>query len=39
MVRLGLAAQVAEAIGGTCLRLADLSAEQVTGVVRAARAA
>ncbi|WP_237774070.1 VWA domain-containing protein [Actinosynnema sp. ALI-1.44] len=38
-VRLGLAARVAAVLGGTCLRLADLSADQVSGVVRAARAA
>ncbi|ALG15242.1 magnesium chelatase [Kibdelosporangium phytohabitans] len=38
-VRLGLAAKVAAVMGGTCLRLADLSADQVSGVVRAARAA
>nr|WP_083466552.1 putative cobaltochelatase [Kibdelosporangium sp. MJ126-NF4]CEL16632.1 ChlI component of cobalt chelatase involved in B12 biosynthesis / ChlD component of cobalt chelatase involved in B12 biosynthesis [Kibdelosporangium sp. MJ126-NF4]CTQ89016.1 ChlI component of cobalt chelatase involved in B12 biosynthesis / ChlD component of cobalt chelatase involved in B12 biosynthesis [Kibdelosporangium sp. MJ126-NF4] len=38
-VRLGLASRLAEVLGGTCLRLAELSAEQVSGVVRAARAA
>ncbi|MEV4317265.1 putative cobaltochelatase [Actinocrispum sp. NPDC049592] len=38
-VRLGLAPRLAEAIGGTSIRLAELSADQVTGVVRAARAA
>ncbi|CAM4165261.1 putative cobaltochelatase [Kibdelosporangium persicum] len=38
-VRLGLAAKLAAVMGGTCLRLAELSADQVTGVVRAARAA
>ncbi|TCO46526.1 putative cobaltochelatase [Actinocrispum wychmicini] len=38
-VRLGLVPKLAAALGGTCLRLAELSADQVTGVVRAARAA
>jgi magnesium chelatase subunit D len=38
-VRLGLAPRLASALGGTCLRLAELSADQVAGVVRAARAA
>jgi magnesium chelatase subunit D len=38
-VRLGLAARVAAALGGACLTLPELSAEHVTGVVRAARAA
>ncbi|MET0237201.1 MAG: putative cobaltochelatase [Kibdelosporangium sp.] len=38
-IRLGLAARLAAALGGTCLQLAELSANQVTGVVRAARAA
>jgi magnesium chelatase subunit D len=38
-VRLGLAARVADALGGACLTLPELSAEHVTGVVHAARAA
>jgi magnesium chelatase subunit D len=38
-VRLGLAARLADALGGACLTLPELSAEQVTGVVRAVRAA
>jgi magnesium chelatase subunit D len=38
-VRLGLADRVAAALGGTGVRLADLSADAVAGVVRAARAA
>jgi magnesium chelatase subunit D len=38
-VRLGLAARVAAAAGGPALGLADLSADQVAGVVRAVRAA
>jgi magnesium chelatase subunit D len=38
-VRLGLAPKLAETLGATCLRLAELSADQVSGVVRAARAA
>jgi magnesium chelatase subunit D len=38
-VRLGLAARVAAAAGGPVLGLAELSADQVAGVVRAARAA
>jgi magnesium chelatase subunit D len=38
-VRLGLAARVAAAAGGRALGLAELSADQVAGVVRAARAA
>ena len=38
-VRLGLASKLAAALEGPCLRLAELSADQVTGVVRAARAA
>ncbi|MBP2325456.1 magnesium chelatase subunit D [Kibdelosporangium banguiense] len=38
-IRLGLAAKVARVLGGACVRLAELSADQVTGVVRAARAA
>ncbi|MGW0175006.1 VWA domain-containing protein [Rhodococcus sp. NPDC003322] len=36
MVRLGLAAELATALRGACIRLAELSAEQVAGVVRAA---
>jgi magnesium chelatase subunit D len=35
-VRLGLAARLADALGGPCLTLAQLSADQVAGVVRAA---
>jgi magnesium chelatase subunit D len=35
-VRLGLAARLALALGGPCLTLAQLSADQVAGVVRAA---
>ncbi len=38
-VRLGLAARVAAAAGGPALGLTELSADQVAGVVRAARAA
>jgi magnesium chelatase subunit D len=38
-VRLGLAAQLAAVAGGPVVTVAELSAEQVTGVVRAARAA
>jgi magnesium chelatase subunit D len=38
-VRLGIAARVAAAAGGPALGLAELSADQVAGVVRAARAA
>ncbi|ATE56786.1 putative cobaltochelatase [Actinosynnema pretiosum] len=38
-VRLGMAARVAAALDGACLRLEELSADQVAGVVRAARAA
>ncbi|CCH34257.1 putative cobaltochelatase [Actinosynnema sp. NPDC047251] len=38
-VRLGLAGRVAEALDAVCLRLEELSADQVAGVVRAARAA
>ena len=38
-VRLGLAARVAAAAGGSALGLAELSADQVAGVVRATRAA
>lgn len=36
MVRLGLAAELATALRGHCIRLAELSADQVAGVVRAA---
>ncbi|MGW6693300.1 VWA domain-containing protein [Rhodococcus sp. NPDC054953] len=36
MVRLGLAAELATALRGACVRLSELSAEQVAGVVRAA---
>ena len=39
MVRLGLAARVAGALEAACVRLEELSADQVAGVVRAARAA
>jgi magnesium chelatase subunit D len=35
-VRLGLAARLADALGGPCLMLGQLSADQVAGVVRAA---
>jgi len=35
-VRLGLAGRVAGALGGPCLTLADLSADQVALVARAA---
>ncbi|WP_433263930.1 magnesium chelatase subunit D family protein [Actinosynnema sp. CS-041913] len=38
-VRLGLAGRVAEALDAVCLRLEELSADRVAGVVRAARAA
>jgi magnesium chelatase subunit D len=38
-IKLGLAAKVATALDGACLRLEELSADQVAGVVRAARAA
>jgi len=38
-VRLGLAGRVAAALDAACLRLEELSADQVAGVVRAARAA
>lgn len=38
-VRLGLAARVAGALAAACVRLEELSADQVAGVVRAARAA
>ncbi|MER7081706.1 protoporphyrin IX magnesium-chelatase [Saccharopolyspora kobensis] len=37
MVRLGLPAKLAAALGGPCLRLEELSAENVAGVVRAVR--
>ncbi|MDA3629444.1 putative cobaltochelatase [Saccharopolyspora sp. WRP15-2] len=37
MVRLGLPARIAAALGGPCLRLEELSAENVAGVVRAVR--
>jgi len=37
MVRLGLAADLATALGGTVLRLDELSADNVAGIVRAAR--
>ncbi|MGH3437214.1 MAG: putative cobaltochelatase [Sciscionella sp.] len=38
-LRLGLAAQLAAATGGQCLRLEELSADAVAGLVRGARAA
>jgi magnesium chelatase subunit D len=38
-VRLGLAGRIADALGAPSLRLPELSADQVSGVVRAARAA
>jgi magnesium chelatase subunit D len=38
-VRLGLAGPLAAAAGGAVVALAELSAERVAGVVRAARAA
>jgi magnesium chelatase subunit D len=38
-VRLGLPDQLAVGLGGGCLRLAELSADAVAGVVRAARSA
>jgi magnesium chelatase subunit D len=38
-VRLGLPARLAAALGGTCVRLDELSADVMTGVVRAARSA
>ncbi|QFZ22683.1 putative cobaltochelatase [Saccharothrix syringae] len=38
-IRLGLAGRVAGALDAACLRLEELSADQVAGVVRAARAA
>jgi magnesium chelatase subunit D len=38
-VRLGLSARLAVALEAACLRLEELSADQVAGVVRAARAA
>ncbi|MER7013388.1 putative cobaltochelatase [Saccharopolyspora sp. NPDC000359] len=37
MVKLGLPARLAAALGGPCLRLEELSAENVAGVVRAVR--
>ncbi|HEX8760086.1 MAG TPA: magnesium chelatase subunit D family protein [Pseudonocardiaceae bacterium] len=37
MVRLGLAGQLAIAMGGGCVRLEELSADAVAGLVRAAR--
>ncbi|MCK2242554.1 MULTISPECIES: putative cobaltochelatase [unclassified Crossiella] len=39
LVRLGLAARLAHALGANCLTLDELSADRVAGVVRAARAA
>jgi len=36
-VRLGLAARLADALAGACVRLDELSADRVTGVVRAVR--
>ncbi len=36
-VRLGLAGRLAAALGGACLRLTELSADNVAGVVRAVR--
>ncbi len=39
LVRLGLAAQLAEALQAACVRLDELSAEHVAGTVRAMRAA
>ncbi|MGH3626393.1 MAG: vWA domain-containing protein, partial [Sciscionella sp.] len=38
-VRLGLAGELAEVLGARCLQLAQLSADEVAGVVRANRAA
>ncbi|TDV57174.1 putative cobaltochelatase [Actinophytocola oryzae] len=38
-MRLGLAARLAVALGGACVRLDELSSDVVTGVVRAARGA
>jgi magnesium chelatase subunit D len=38
-IRLGLPERLAKAMGGGCVRLAELSADAVTGVVRAARGA
>lgn len=38
-VRLGLPARLAAALGGACVRLDELSADVMTGVVRAARSA
>ncbi|GGM38901.1 hypothetical protein GCM10012275_07280 [Longimycelium tulufanense] len=39
MIKLGLPARLAGALGAPCVRLAELSAERMAGVVRAARAA
>lgn len=36
-IRLGLPQRIADALGGACVRLDELSAERVTGVVRAVR--
>jgi magnesium chelatase subunit D len=36
-IRLGLTQRIADALGGACVRLDELSAERVTGVVRAVR--
>jgi magnesium chelatase subunit D len=36
-IRLGLPARLADALGGACVRLDELSADRVTGVVRAVR--
>jgi magnesium chelatase subunit D len=36
-IRLGIPPRVADALGGACVRLDELSAERVTGVVRAMR--
>jgi magnesium chelatase subunit D len=38
-IRLGLPDQLATAMGGACVRLEELSADSVAGVVRAARGA
>jgi magnesium chelatase subunit D len=38
-VRLGLSARLAVVLEAACLRLEELSADQVAGVVRAVRAA
>ncbi|HEV2783973.1 MAG TPA: VWA domain-containing protein, partial [Actinophytocola sp.] len=38
-VRLGLPSRIADALGGACVRLDELSAERVTGVIRAVRRA